>query len=114
MRQSVSTLALAGILLVPGIARTQPAPPVEALPPPPIPDELAEGETLEPEVTIRTTPGGTIEEYRVHGRLVRIKVIPRGGYPYYLVDADGDGYLETTGHELAPPFLIPAWVLFRW
>ncbi len=114
MRHFPVVLALANFLLVPNLTRAQPAPLVEPPPPPPIPDRLEEGETLEPQVTIRTTPRGIVEEYRVHGRLVMIKVIPKRGYPYYLVDADGDGELETTGHELAPQFLIPAWVLYRW
>lgn len=114
MRRFPVALALAGALLCMEPALGQTPPPMEALPPPPIPDRLGEGESLEPEVTIRTTPRGTVQEYRVNGRLYMIRVFPRRGYPYYLVDADGDGYLETTHHELAPGFLIPAWVIYSW
>ncbi len=114
MRHPSIALAVAVALVCASAAFGQASPPMEALPPPPIPDRVEEGESLEPEVTIRTTPRGTVQEYRVNGQLYMIKVFPKRGYPYYLIDADGDGRLETTSHELAPGFLIPAWVLYRW
>ena len=88
----------------------QPAPP-----PPPAPDSEA-GETIEPEITIRPGPEGTITEYRVNGELYMIKVTPaaRGFPPYYLVDTNGDGRLDTRRPELQRNFLIPAWVIHRW
>ena len=114
MRHLVTAFALAGALLSSAPIFGQRPPPMEALPPPPIPDRIDEGESLEPEVTIRTTPRGIVEEYRLHGRLYMIRVVPKRGYPYYLVDADGDGFLETTRDGLAPGFLIPSWVIYRW
>ncbi len=83
----------------------------EAPPPPP---KVQSGETLEPEVTIRRDETQTVEEYRVNGRLYMIKVKPDVGPTYYLMDADGDGNLETRRNELDPGFQIPGWVLFRW
>lgn len=71
-------------------------------------------ELTEPEVTIRPSGQGFIEEYRMHGQLYMIKVTPKRGYPYYLVDADGDGNLETRRSNLDPDVLIPRWTLFRW
>jgi Protein of unknown function (DUF2782) len=44
-----------------------------------------------PQVTITKRTDQTIEEYRVGGRLYMIKVIPKHGKPYYLVDDRGDG-----------------------
>ena len=88
----------------------------EAPPPPPIPPVVEEGpagEALQPEVTIVPRQGDTIEEYRVNGRLYMIKVTPKKGYPYYLIDSDGDGRLETRRNELDDP-VIPQWILFRW
>ncbi|MDH4274817.1 MAG: DUF2782 domain-containing protein, partial [Gammaproteobacteria bacterium] len=38
---------------------------------------------------------------------------PHKGYPYYLVDSDGDGAFETRQTELSPDMLIPRWVLFK-
>ncbi|MDZ7751979.1 MAG: DUF2782 domain-containing protein [Gammaproteobacteria bacterium] len=83
----------------------------EAPPPPP---KVQSGEALEPEVTIIRRETQTIEEYRVNGQLYMIRVKPDIGPTYYLVDADGDGNLETRRHELDPGFRIPGWVLFRW
>lgn len=81
-------------------------------PPPPMPSEGQEG--LEPEVTIIRKEDRTLEEYRINGQLYMIKVTPSRGYPYYLVDADGDGNLETRRNELDPRILVPSWVIFRW
>lgn len=73
-----------------------------------------EAENLDPEVTIINNDRGLIEEYRSNGRLYMIKVRPNKGPAYFLVDADGDGDLETRTNELAPNLLIPSWVLFSW
>lgn len=68
-----------------------------------------------PEVTIRQRGAqGSIEEYRAGGILYMIKVVPTKGIPYYLVDTDGDGSLETRYNRLQDGMLIPAWVLLRW
>jgi len=78
-----------------------------AAPPPDLPDE-------EPEVTIIQRQHDVIEEYRIQGRLYMIRVIPRRGVPYYLVDTDGDGNLETRRNEITEDLMIPNWMLFRW
>lgn len=68
-----------------------------------------------PEVTIRQMGDrGTVEEFRAGGVLYMIKVNPTKGVPYYLVDTDGDGNLETRLNDLQPNMAIPAWVLLRW
>lgn len=87
-------------------------PPATADAPPPMPREEQEG--IEPQVTIIRKEDRTLEEYRINGQLYMIKVTPSKGYPYYLVDADGDGNLETRRNELDPRMLIPSWVIFRW
>ncbi|HFD80364.1 MAG TPA: DUF2782 domain-containing protein [Gammaproteobacteria bacterium] len=73
-------------------------------------------EQIEPEVVIRQREDKTIEEYRINGQLYMIKVTPRKGPPYYLIDNDGNGTLESmrTGADLEPDIMIPHWVLFRW
>lgn len=87
----------------------------DPLPPPPLPDAAAiqEAEELQPEVTIRTRDDATVEEYRVNGRLYMVKITPARGYPYYLIDSDGDGRFDTRRNELDPPS-INQWILFRW
>lgn len=82
--------------------------------PPPPPPPVVSGETLEPEVTIIKKKESTIEEYRLNGRLYLVKVTPIKGPPYYLMDSDGDGQLESRMSELYSDFVVPKWVLFSW
>ena len=67
-----------------------------------------------PEVTIIHRSKGLVEEYRINGRLYMIKVVPKKGIPYFLVDSDGDGNFDRRENELDPELLIPSWTLFRW
>ena len=84
----------------------------EAAPPPP--EQVQSGEALEPEITIVRKKDAIIEEYRIHGNLYMIKVIPVVGPPYYLLDQDGDGKMETNMTEIYSDFVVPQWVLFSW
>lgn len=69
----------------------------------------------EPEVNIREEPTQIVEEFRSQGRPYMIRVTPRGGLPpYYMVDNDGDGTLETRVNSPSNPPATPHWVLFRW
>jgi Protein of unknown function (DUF2782) len=83
--------------------------------PPKAPSET-DAEGLQPEVNIIRREDKTIEEYRLNGRLYKIKVTPKNAPPYFLVDRDGDGSFETRRMEstLEPDLMIPQWVLFRW
>jgi hypothetical protein len=83
--------------------------------PPAAPSEQ-EQETLQPEVKIIQREDRTVEEYRINGRLYKIKVIPKVGPPYYLVDRNGNGSFETVpgGDGPEPELMIPQWVLIRW
>ncbi|MEW5756746.1 MAG: DUF2782 domain-containing protein [Pseudomonadota bacterium] len=73
-----------------------------------------EEEVLAPTVTIVEDGKNVIEEYRLNGQLYMIKVTPRKGRPYYLVDADGDGLLDRRRNDLDPDVMIPSWVLLKW
>lgn len=68
----------------------------------------------EPEVNIIHRKDTTIEEYRINGRLRYVKITPKVGKPYYLVDKDGDGELESRHNDLdgIPP--IAEWILLKW
>jgi len=72
----------------------------------------ARANSPEPEITIRQEADRTIEEYRVNGQLYAIKIIPKVGEPYYLVDSEGDGQLDK--RQERGRLLIPSWVLFKW
>ena len=69
---------------------------------------------IQPDVVIRDKPDRQIEEYRKGGRIVMIKVTPKKGVVYYLVDTDGDGYLDTRENQLPADVLIPQWKIFQW
>lgn len=70
-------------------------------------------EELQPEVTIVRRGNETIEEYRVGGQLYMIKITPSKGAPYYLLDTDGDGSLETRRNDLENPSIVQ-WRIFTW
>lgn len=64
------------------------------------------------QVTITRKKDTTIEEYRVNGRLYMIKVTPKRGKPYYLIDDKGDGHYvrhSTPGSNVH----VPQWVIKR-
>lgn len=81
---------------------------------PVIPEPLADGQSIEPDIEIIQKEDRTIQEYRMNGRLYMIKVVPSIGVPYYLVDTDGDGSFESSQHGLDSGLLIPSWILFEW
>ena len=85
-------------------------------PPPPSSSDQQGQEEIEPEVVIIQREDKTIEEYRVNGRLYMIKVTPKNAPPYFLLDNDGDGAMESRlgASDLEPDIMIPRWVLFRW
>jgi hypothetical protein len=89
-------LIAAALLLcaIPGLAQTPQRPPdLQPVPePPPAPPGMELDPALEPQVTIRPGESGErVEEYRIDGRLYMMKVYPRDGPPFYLVDDRGDG-----------------------
>jgi Protein of unknown function (DUF2782) len=99
--------------------------PVMAEEPPvlePLPDEaslpastgFSDEDLMEPEVTITKRDDAVVHEYRINGQLYMVKIIPSRGYPYYLMDADGDGLLESRYNQIDPALLVPRWMLFRW
>ncbi len=85
-------------------------------PPPPLPAEDVYGqieEGVEPQITIRKRGHEEIEEYRINGQLYMVKITPSKGLPYYLMDSDGDGSLETRRNSLDDPEVVK-WRLFTW
>ncbi len=81
---------------------------------PTIPDEEDDSRNIpQPEVRIIRKKDAVIEEYRVNGRLRYVKITPTVGPPYYMVDTDGDGVLETRENDLDNP-PINQWILLEW
>lgn len=85
-------------------------------PEPPLFDDAAppSASEMEPTVTIKKKKDMQIKEYRLNGQLYMVEIQPTRGKPYYLVDSDGDGTLETRHDEMAPGFQVPSWVLLKW
>jgi len=98
-------------LLIPAPLLAQAPQGLEELPPP---DFVESDEELEPEVTIIQREDATVEEYRLNGVLYTIKVTPKVGKPYYFVDRDGDGVMDSRMSDLYNPLRVPQWVIFSW
>jgi hypothetical protein len=102
----LSVLSLAAFAAKPVPANLEP------LPPPPLFDAGPDTEQPddEPPVTITKQPEPVVEEYRVGGKLYMIKVIPKVGPPYYLVDDQGDGKFSRQ-ESLDSGVRPPRWVI---
>lgn len=101
------TLIFLGCLCTAAFAEEpKPAP----VPPPP---QLDPNEPVdEPQVTITKQTDQTIEEFRVAGRLYMIKITPKVGPPYYLVDDQGDGkFIRHDGTDTG--VRPPRWVIHQ-
>ena len=121
-RISLRLVAAAAALAVAAIAAAQtrqPAPPPPPMPPegesrenaPPPPPPVASDPELEPQVTITKKDDQTIEEARVNGKLMWVKVTPRNGKPYFLIPDATDGTLiRREGFD--PGLKVPLWLLF--
>jgi len=66
------------------------------------------------EIKIIGRDDGRIEEFRIAGRIYMIKITPNNGIPYYLIDSNGDGAMDTRKTEIDEHLMIPSWTLFRW
>lgn len=84
---------------------------LEPLPPPPAfnagPDAAPDDA---PEVTITKETEQTVEEYRAGGKLYMIKITPKHGVPYYLVDDRGDGKFVRQ-ESLDSGVRVPRWII---
>lgn len=110
---SMFVLLPVGALHAQEFAPVPPPPALEATQettPPAAEDEAA---APEPEVTIIKRKEEIIEEYRINGQLYMVKITPNKGYPYYLIDTDGDGSFETRRNELDNP-PVTQWKILRW
>ncbi|MDP3010481.1 MAG: DUF2782 domain-containing protein [Methylococcales bacterium] len=129
-------LLLSTLLAFPAFAideNTPPPPQVEISPEQPdIPASAKSGKTLapdrdvnvtreandssdeEPEIQIIRKGKSTVQEYRRIGRLYMIKVIPDIGPPYYFIDTDGNGSLETRRGDRNLDSNVNMWKIIEW
>ncbi len=104
-----NSLALLLVLCASAYAADQPKP-SEAESPASPPNAGEEPVPGEPQVTITKQTGQTIEEFRVGGRLYMIKITPKHGRPYYLIDDRGDGRFARQ-EGLDSGVRVPQWVI---
>ena len=112
-------MRLIGVLLLSCIACSAYAdgasklPDWKPLPPPPALDSSTQDSDLEPQVTITEKKDMVLEEYRVGGKLYMIKVTPKIGPPYYMIDDNGDGQFSRQDGPAASNMRPPRWVIHR-
>ena len=113
---AIALLAAAGLALAQSAPPPPPPPPpkLEPLPeiPPPQGAGIAGDPELEPQVTITRKEGETVEEARVNGKIVWVKVTPRHGKPYFLVP-DGSGNVYIRRDSLDTGLRVPLWLLLE-
>ena len=88
--------------------------PLPDLPPPPKLSNTPTPEDAEgPQVTIRQEGDSKVEEFRTRGgRVYAIRVTPKIGKPYVLVDPDGKGSMTNAG-DINGGVRAPQWTLFE-
>jgi hypothetical protein len=92
---------------------TPPAPDWKPLPPPPALEPNAQDSDLEPQVTITNKGELVVEEYRMGGKLYMLKVTPKIGPPYYMIDDRGDGQFSRQDGPVGTNLRPPRWVIHR-
>ncbi len=78
------------------------------------PDDDKDDPLAGAEVTIHKSEERTVEEYRVNGKLTHVKITPKHGYPYYLIDTDGNGSLDQRSSGLRGVSTVNTWKIFQW
>ena len=109
MKRILAALLSLALVAAPAIAQNAERVPLPSVPPPP-PDMAPFDDAIEPEVTIKKRDEVTVEEYRIHGRLYMVKVTPKVGPPFYLIDDRGDGNF-TRRDSLDSGVRPPMWLI---
>lgn len=113
MRTPIARSTLAALLLVvalPLAAQNKKPQNLEPIPEPPPPPPGMEAGADEPQVTITKRGEDKVEEFRIRGKLYMVKVTPKVGKPYYLVDGKGDGNFARQD-SLDSGIRVPMWVI---
>jgi hypothetical protein len=69
---------------------------------------------LQPEVTVKRYENRRVDEYRVNDNIYMVKITPKSGNPYYLVDDDGSGEMEMRTNAGGRDIRVPQWSLSSW
>jgi len=91
--------------------------PIESAAPevPDMPLPVENGEPMDADITIIRRGERTVHEYRVNGKIYKIKIIPDIGPAYYYIDPYGDGEMEEVSEsDLDKGIKINQWTIFSW
>lgn len=94
----------------------QAAPPIDLPPPPPPPaTDSGTSKIIDDDVVVKIVEEkeATITEYRARGKLYMIKVTPKIGLPYFLIDNDGTGKFDRGDSPANGNLVVPRWTLFE-
>ena len=111
MRTLLLSLMLAA---TPVLATTPPEAPPEMVAdtPPPMPTSSTPGKIQpQPDIRVIEKSDATVTEFRLNGRLYQVKIVPKVGKPYYLVDQSGRG--DFMRRENGDNLTIPSWVVLE-
>jgi hypothetical protein len=89
-------------------AQAPTTPPAE----PELPEKVPPPDEEPPTVTIRRVDGDVVEEYRQDGRLYMVRVTPRRGIPYTMMDTNGDGLLNRRDSD--GPVRAVYYTIYEW
>jgi hypothetical protein len=115
-RRSAAALAAAFAFSLAAAAQSTERPkpptvPLEDLPPPP--PMITTQPEPEPQVTQRNDADQSVQEYRLKGKLYMMRVTPKNGPPYVLMDLKGDGTFTRQENALDNGVRVPQWVLME-
>ena len=115
MRLLLAAIALAVAFPAAAQSTARPRPPGTAPleEPPPPPPMTGSDASLEPVITTRTEGDQEIQEYRVRGKLYMMRVKPKNGAAYILMDHKGDGTFMKQDNTLDSGIRVPQWVLLE-
>jgi hypothetical protein len=75
------------------------------------PREGEEAISAEPKITIVDDQDKTLRIHQINGKVYGIKVVPKQGKPYNLIDPNGEGnFIRSSSDRI----LVPEWVLISW
>jgi len=74
------------------------------------PESALEKELRDAQMTERTEGEQRVQEYRVKGKLFMMRVTPKHGRPYIMIDHKGDGQFARQDN-LDSGVRVPQWVL---
>lgn len=114
MRSLVLLLLLSAALGADAQSQARPRPPgTVPLDEPPPPPAVEADPALRPQVTIRREADQEVAEYRLNGRLYMVRITPKNGKPYTMIDHRGDGTFTKQDNTLSPHLVVPQWVLLE-